>query len=353
LTPGAVPEKLQFGPYRFTTPIKAKSSPSLILRRTNFANQELFSSTVALAELRQISDTNPQQKEYLWGTAELITWKAADGKPIDGLLYKPENFDPAKKYPMLVYYYERNSDLLHQYTPPAPSSSSINRTYCVSNGYLVFIPDIRYRIGHPGRSAMDCIVPGVKSLIRAGFVDSSRIGIQGQSWGGYQTAFLITQTPMFRCAFAGAPVANMTSAYGGIRWESGRVRQMQYEQAQSRIGATLWEKPELYIENSPLFQADRVRTPLLIMHNDNDGAVPWQQGIELFTALRRLDRPVWMLVYNNEEHGLRQTKNRKDLSIRMMQFFDHYLKGAPMPVWMSRGLPAINKGKILELELSR
>jgi dipeptidyl aminopeptidase/acylaminoacyl peptidase len=317
----------------------------------NFAAQELFATTPALTDLHQISDTNPQQKEYLWGTVELVTWKAADGKPIEGLLYKPENFDPGKKYPMLVYYYERNSDLLHQYTPPAPSASSINRTYCVSNGYLVFIPDIRYRIGHPGRSAMDCIIPGVKALIKSGFVDSSRIGIQGQSWGGYQTAFLITQTSMFRCAFAGAAVSNMTSAYGGIRWESGRVREMLYEKSQSRIGATLWERPDLYIENSPLFHADRVTTPLLLMHNDNDGAVPWYQGIEFFTALRRLNKPVWMLVYNNEEHNLVQTKNRKDLSTRMMQFFDHFLKGAPMPVWMSRGLPAINKGKVLGYEL--
>lgn len=351
LSPHSAPEKLTLGPYRFTTPIKAKNSPAVIVQRMDFTSQELFTSTSGVQDLRRISDANPQQKEYLWGSAELFRWKAADGKPIEGLVYKPENFDPQKKYPMLVYYYERNSDLLHLYIPPAPSASTINRSYCVSNGYIVFVPDIRYQIGHPGRSAMDCIVPGVKALIKKGYVDSSRIGIQGQSWGGYQTAFLVTQTPMFRCAFAGAPVANMTSAYGGIRLESGRVREFLYEQAQSRIGGTLWKRRDLYLENSPLFHADKVTTPLLIMHNDNDGAVPWQQGVELFTALRRLDKPVWMLVYNDEEHNLVQTRNRKDLSIRMMQFFDHFLKGAPMPVWMSRGLPAINKGKVLGYEL--
>jgi dipeptidyl aminopeptidase/acylaminoacyl peptidase len=216
---------------------------------------------------------------------------------------------------------------------------------------VVFVPDIRYRIGYPGQSAYDCVIPGVRRILRMGFVDSTRIALQGQSWGGYQTAFLVTRTNMFRCAFAGAPVSNMTSAYGGIRWESGRVRMFQYEKAQSRIGGTLWEKPSLYVENSPLFRADRVTTPLLIMANDNDGAVPWHQGIELFSALRRLGKPSWMLVYNTEAHNLVERKNRKDLSIRMMQFFDHFLKDAAMPVWMKDGIPAVHKGKTLGYDL--
>jgi dipeptidyl aminopeptidase/acylaminoacyl peptidase len=196
-------------------------------------------------------------------------------------------------------------------------------------------------------------MPGVLKLISDGFVDSARIGIQGQSWGGYQVAYLVTHTSLFRAAMAGAPVSNMTSAYGGIRWESGVNRAFQYEKQQSRIGATLWEKPMLYVENSALFRADHVTTPLLIMHNDADGAVPWYQGIELFTALRRLGKPVWMLTYNGEEHNLAQRKNRKDLSIRMLQFFDHYLKDAPPPVWMTKGLPAIEKGKTLRYELEK
>jgi dipeptidyl aminopeptidase/acylaminoacyl peptidase len=155
---------------------------------------------------------------------------------------------------------------------------------------------------------------------------------------------------MFRAAMAGAAVSNMTSAYGGIRWESGVSRMFQYEHAQSRIGASLWERRDLYIENSPLFAADKVTTPLLLMHNDEDGAVPWYQGIEFFSALRRLDRPVWMLTYNGEAHNLVQRKNRKDLSVRMMQFFDHFLKDAPAPVWMTKGIPAVNKGRVFGLE---
>jgi dipeptidyl aminopeptidase/acylaminoacyl peptidase len=156
---------------------------------------------------------------------------------------------------------------------------------------------------------------------------------------------------MFAAAMAGAPVSNMTSAYGGIRWGSGMSRMFQYEGSQSRIGGTLWEKPWRYIENSPVFFADKVGTPLLMMHNDEDGAVPWYQGIEYFVALRRLNKPVWMLTYNGAPHNLKRRADCKDLSIRMLQFFDHYLKGAPAPVWMEHGIPAVDKGKKMGYEL--
>ena len=349
--PGA-PHLLVIDARDFGTPIKAKNDTTYILTRSRFDEcPDLYVTGESWRTLRRISDINPQQSAYLWGTVELFSWKATDNTPLEGLLYKPENFDPKKHYPMLVYYYERNADLLHRYTPPQPSRSIINPAYCTSNGYIVFIPDIRYRVGHPGKSAYECIIPGVKKLIAAGFVDAAHIGLQGQSWGGYQTAYLVTQTSMFAAAMAGAPVANMTSAYGGIRWESGMSRMFQYERSQSRIGGTLWEKRDLFIENSPLFFADRVTTPLLIMSNDNDGAVPWYQGIELFTALRRLGKQTWMLTYNGEAHNLLQRKNTKDLSVRMMQFFDHFLKGAPAPAWMTDGIPAINKGKTLGVEL--
>ena len=175
----------------------------------------------------------------------------------------------------------------------------------------------------------------------------------GQSWGGYQVAYLITQTNMYAAAWAGAPVVNMTSAYGGIRWESGMSRQFQYERTQSRIGGTLWEKPDLYIRNSPLFHLPKVQTPVVIMANDADGAVPWYQGIEMFTDLRRLGKPVWLLQYNGEAHNLVKRENRKDISIRELQFFDHYLKGAPAPVWLEKGVPAVEKGRNWGLETSR
>lgn len=325
---------------------KAKNAPTLTFYRGNFQEPiNLFRTDTTLAAPVQLTHVNPQQDSIRWGTVELVKWTGTNGTKLEGLLYKPEGFDATKKYPMLTYFYERNSETLNDYKAPAPSRSTINVPYCVSNGYLVFIPDIVYTVGQPGPDAYDCIVPGVLNLLDRGYVDRNRLGIQGQSWGGYQTAFIITRTNLFRAAEAGAPVANMTSAYGGIRGETGMVRQFQYEKTQSRIGGTLWEKPMNYIENSPLFYADRVETPLLIMSNDADGAVPHQQGIELFTALRRLNKPVWMVVYNGEAHNLVHRYNAKDLSIRMYQFFDHYLKDAPMPAWMKEGRTAVEKDR--------
>ncbi|MBI3142654.1 MAG: S9 family peptidase [Bacteroidetes bacterium] len=293
---------------------------------------------------KQISSVNPQQKDFAWYKVELVHYLNADGDSMMGLLYLPESLDATKKYPMIVYFYERMSDYLHTYQSPKPSYSTISRSFYCSNGYAVFVPDIQYKVGQPGPSAFNCIVPGVLSVLHQyPFIDHGRIGLQGQSWGGYQTAYLITRTDLFACGMAGAPVSNMTSAYGGMRWGSGLHRAFQYEHGQSRIGGTLWEKPLWYLENSPIFYADRVQTPLLIMHNDKDGAVPWYQGIEYFTALRRLEKPVWMLTYNEEDHNLTKLPNRIDLSHRMFGFFNHYLKGEPMPVWMEQGIPAIDK----------
>lgn len=288
---------------------------------------------------------NPQQANYNWGTSELFTWKAYTGKETEGILYKPEDFDPKKKYPMIVYFYERNNNTLHAYQAPSPTPSRLNIPFFVSRGYIVFVPDIWYKTGYPGKSAYDYIVSGTRAVVAKGFVDSTKIGLQGQSWGGYQIVYLITKTNLYAAAWAGAPVANMTSAYGGIRWGSGLNRQFQYEKTQSRIGATLWEKPNLYIENSALFAIPKIKTPLVVMANDADDAVPWYQGIEMFTAMRRLNKPVWMLNYNNEAHNLVERKNRKDIQIREQQFFDYLLKGDKPAKWISEGVPAIMKGR--------
>jgi len=337
---------LEKGPFKYSSPTKARNSDDILWTKGNFRLfPDLMLSKTDFSKQQKVSEVNPQQSNYLWGNVKLVKWIMPDGKEAEGLLYTPEGFDPGNKYPMLVYFYEKNSDQLHQYYTPKPSRSIISPAYCSSNGYLVFIPDIRYRDGFPGQSAYDAVISGTEALIAKGFVDKDRMGLQGQSWGGYQTAWLVTRTNLFKAAMAGAPVSNMTSAYGGIRWESGMVRQFQYEEGQSRIGATLWERPDLYIENSPLFKADKIQTPLLIMSNDGDGAVPWYQGIELFTAMRRLGKPVWLLNYNGDEHNLSRRANMKDLDIRLMQFFDHYLKGKPAPEWMEKGIPAIDKGK--------
>lgn len=318
--------------------------------------QQVAGKTVTRYNMQQpirLSFINPQQSNFNWYTVELHRWKMFDGKMSEGLLFKPENFDSTKKYPVIFYFYERNADGRYNYRPPAPSASTVNIAYFVSNGYLVFDPNIYYKNGEPGESAYNSVVSAAKYLSKMKFVDSTKMAIQGQSWGGYQVAYLITRTNLFAAAGAGAPVANMFSAYGGIRWGTGISRQFQYERTQSRIGYTPWQRPDLYTKNSPLFKADKVNTPLLMMHNDKDGAVPWYQGIEYFTALRRLGKKVWMLQYNDEDHNLVERRNRKDLSVRLAQFFDHYLKGAPMPVWMKEGVPAVNKGIDWGLDIKR
>lgn len=341
---------------KFTFPgsvTKAKKADRIIWQRASFKDSpELYLSNVNFSEIVKLSVSNPQQSGYNWITAELFEWTSFDNQKLQGILYKPEDFDPDKKYPMIVYFYERSSDGLFSYTPPAPSASRINTTFAASNGYLVFIPDIPYVIGYPGHSCYNAVVSGTYSLLdKNSFIDKERIGLDGQSWGGYQIAYLVTKTDLFACAYAGAAVVNMISAYGGIRWETGISRMFQYEKTQSRIGGTLWEKPLHYIENSPIFEIPRINTPLLIMHNDADGAVPWYQGIEFITALRRLGKPSWMLSYNDEAHNLVKRPNRKDISIRKMQFFDHYLKGADMPYWMKYGISQVEKGKTDGYEL--
>lgn len=300
---------------------------------------------------RQLSSINPQQSNYLWGTAELFKWKAYNGKDATGIVYKPENFDPKKKYPMICYFYEKLSDGLFDYKEPAPIRSSMNIPYFVSNGYIVFLPDIEYKVGYPGKSSFDYIVSGSRALVKKGWVDSTNMALQGHSWGGYQAAQVATMTKLFKAVWAGAPVANMTSAYGGIRWESGISRQWQYEKAQSRIGGTLWEKLPLYLENSPLFHLNKVTAPMVIMANDADGAVPWYQGIEMFSALRRLGKKAWMLNYNGQGHGLSQRQDMKDYQIRMQQFFDWILKGEKPAKWITEGVPAVKKGKEWGLEI--
>ena len=332
-------------------PKKAKEADKVLWTKQSVnVFPDLWCSNLKFDNAQRMSTANAEQANYVWPNVELVEWNSFSGELLKGLLYTPENLDPQKKYPMVIYFYERNSELLYRHQHPYPSRSTINKTFYTSNGYVVFVPDITYKNGYPGQSAYNAIVSGTQYLInKYSFVNKDKIGLQGQSWGGYQAAWLVTQTDMYAAAMAGAPVSNMTSAYGGVRWQTGMSRMFQYEHTQSRIGGTLWEKPLLYIENSPVFHAPKVNTPLMMMHNDNDGAVPWYQGIEYFVALRRLNKLVWMLTYNGEPHNLngKSWANRIDLSNRMFQFFNHYLKGQPMPEWMDKGVPAVEKGKNL------
>ena len=335
-------------PMHFTTIVGASHSNDIaVMQEDEVKSPNLYLYTLAATKQNptSIATINTQQANYNWMSSQIVKWKAYTGKMAEGVLYLPENFDAKKKYPMIVYFYERSNQTLHNYLAPAPTPSRLNIPFFASRGYIVFVPDIWYTRGYPGQSAYDYILSGTRAMIQKGFVDSTKVGLQGQSWGGYQIAYLITKTNLYAAAWAGAPVVNMTSAYSGIRWGPGISRQFQYEKSQTRLGASLWERPDLYIKNSPLFSLPNIKTPLVIMSNDADDAVPWYQGIEMYSDMKRLNKKVWLLVYNNEAHNLVERKNRKDIQIREQQFFDTYLKGAPMPEWLSKGVPAVMKGR--------
>jgi dipeptidyl aminopeptidase/acylaminoacyl peptidase len=332
------------GPRSYGGFIKARNSSTLAWLQGSYDKSYDIWVGNQLNSAAQLSHINPQQNSYNWMTVELQHWKMLDGRMSEGLLYKPENFDSTRKYPIIFYFYERDADNLYNYVAPTPDRAVINIPYFVSNGYLVFDPNIYYKAGAPGEDAYNSVISAAHYFAHYKWVDTTRMGLEGHSWGGYQIAFLVTRTHLFAAAEAGAPVANMTSAYGGIRWESGISRQFQYEKGQSRIGASLWQHPELYLKASPLFRADKVTTPLLMMHNDADGAVPWYQGIEYFSALRRLGKKAWLIEYNGEGHGLTERRDQKDWSLRMSQFFDYYLKGEPPARWITDGVPATLKG---------
>lgn len=341
--PADQPRKLVMGRRQFGNLVKSRDGNQVVFTAGSFTEfPDLHATDVSFAQPKRLSTANPQMAEMAWGTSELMRYRNADGKILSAALYKPANFDPAKKYPMIVYIYERLSQNVHDFVEPRPGHS-INASFYTSNGYVVLMPDIVYEVGYPGASALKCVLPAVDQAVSLGFVDPERVGIQGHSWGGYQIAYMVTRTNRFRAAAPGALVGNMFSAYDGIRWGPGIPRQFQYEKGQSRIGGSPWEMPMRYIENSPLFMADRVTTPLLMLHNDADDAVPWYQGIEFFLALRRLGKEAYMFTYNGEPHGIRKRPNQKDYAMRLHQFFDYYLKGTAKPEWMERGRPFIEK----------
>lgn len=337
------PTRLRWGDANHRFVARAQEADVLVVARSRFNEfPDLHVTNSSFTELKKVTYAGAQLEPFAWGQSELLNFKNADGVALSATLIKPANFDPKKKYPMIVYIYERLSQTVHSFVPPAPGTT-LNASFYTSNGYVVLMPDIVYRTGQPGQSALRCVLPAVDAAVRLGFVDDKAIGIQGHSWGGYQIAYMVTQTNRFRAAVAGAPVGNMTSAYSGIRWGSGLPRQFQYETGQSRIGQSLQAGTKAYLDNSPIFHITRVATPLLMMANDHDDAVPWYQGIELFLALRRHGKPSWLFNYNNALHGLRRRPDQKDWTRRMHQYFEHYLKGAPAPAWLEQGIPYLER----------
>ena len=290
---------------------------------------------------RQLTDANPQQKEFAWSSgARLIKYVSDKGDTLQGALYLPANYEPGKKYPLLVTIYEKRSQLLNTYVTPSETSTP-NRSIYTSRGYAVLDPDIVYRVNDPGMSAVWCVLPAVRAAIATGMIDSTHVGLWGHSWGGYQTAFLVTQTNMFHAAVAGAPLTDMVSMYSSIYWNTGGTNQGIFESSQGRFKGNFIQNYDAYIRNSPAFHADKVTTPLVILHNDKDGAVDFNQGITYYNTLRQLGKDVILLEYVGENHGLQRPVNQKDYAVRMREWFDYELKGATPADWIVNGVPRL------------
>lgn len=348
------PVRLTMGPYYYDLPgnnsfcelssIKALNSAIYLVKRESATKSSNCFLTLDFKTFTPLSNIYPE-KAYNWLNVELLNWVGPDNRPVQGLLYKPENFDAAKQYPVIFHFYERMSDELNKYRVPSFTGvyGPLNIPLAVSQGYLVFIPDIYYKTGSPGPSAFDAVMSAAGYLSKFPWVDTTRMGLQGHSWGGYETNYIITHTHLFAAAMSSAGPSDLISDYGDL-FQSGQSRQPLYEVRQFRMKATLWDQRTSYISNSPIFDINNVTTPLLIMHNKKDSNVPFSQGIELFTALRRLGKKAWMLQYDDDGHGIFFLKDATDYTIRLTQFFNYYLNGAPPPKWMTKGIPASKKG---------
>ncbi|MCS6974279.1 MAG: prolyl oligopeptidase family serine peptidase [Cyclobacteriaceae bacterium] len=319
---------------------KAKKAEVYLFSREKF-NQptEFFVADALLKNESQVTQNAPDAAKYRWSAGvRLVDYISDKGDTLQGALFLPAGYEAGKKYPTIVYYYEKLSQTLHNYTSPGFSGTGWNPAVYTSNGYAVFVPDIVYKINDPGMSAVWCVIPGVKAALKTGVIDENRMGIHGHSWGGYQTCFLITQTNMFKAAAAGAPLTNMISMYDLIYWNTGGSNMAIFEASQGRLTSGPWDNWDAYLRNSPVYHVKNVETPLLMLHNDKDGAVDFTQGIEFYNALRRLKKPVIMVQYKGENHGLSKLENRKDYAVRMMEFFDHHLKGTDAPDWLKNGV---------------
>jgi dipeptidyl aminopeptidase/acylaminoacyl peptidase len=318
-----------------------KADTYLFTRQTVKEFPDYHVAGPALASATKVTDANPQQKDFFWSSgAKLIDYSCDHGTKAQAALFLPANYEPGKKYPTVVYIYEKLSQQMNTYLPPA-LDDRFNRSVYNSNGYAVVTPDITYQLNDPGKSAVGCVVPALKAAIADGVVDADKVGLQGHSWGGYETAFLVTQTNMFKTAIAGAPLTDMVSMYNSVYWNTGGANQAIFESSQGRFTSGFMDNPQPYIRNSPIYQAVNVKTPLMILHNDKDGAVDFTQGIEYFNTLRRLHKPVVMLEYKGENHHLSKPENEKDFLSRMKEYFDFYLMGKPEPAWLKDGVPLI------------
>jgi dipeptidyl aminopeptidase/acylaminoacyl peptidase len=337
--PGA--KSMLFEDARFAI-TKARDAETYAFSRQTFTEfPNYWVSGPDFKNARQLTDANPQIKELAWSSGtRLINYTSDKGDKLQAAMYLPADFDPSKKYPMLVTIYEKRSQNKNGFVNPSETQTPSPRMY-TSKGYIVLDPDIVYKLNDPGMSAVWCVVPAVKAAIATGNVDPANVGLWGHSWGGYQTAFLVTQTNIFKSAIAGAALTDMVSMYSSVYWNTGGTNQAIFEASQGRFKGNFIDNYAAYIRNSPAFHANKQTTPLILLHNDKDGAVDFNQGITHFNTLRQLGKDVILLEYVGENHGLARPINQKDYAVRQAEWFDHYLKGKPAPDWMVNGIPRL------------
>jgi len=338
--PGA--HRLMFDEAAYNRLTKAENAPVYVYTRETY-NQppDFYAAGPALAQPAKLSDFAAQMQQFLWSSGTiLVNYTGYKGDKLQGALHLPPNYVKGEKVPMMVEFYEKMSQNAYQFIRPTANGFSI--PLYNSNGYAVFDPDISYKVDDPGVSSAGCLINAVEAAIATGVPDPQHIGIHGHSWGGYQTAFVITQTHLFAAAMAGAPLTDMISMYGVIYKNSGVTNGQIFEASQGRFTGPPWDLWQVYTRNSPVANVKNVTTPLLMLSDYDDGAVDFTQGMEYFNALRRLHKPVVLLDYPSQNHSLSKRADQKDYTIRMMQFFDHYLKGAPMPAWYAHGVSALD-----------
>jgi len=347
LTAKEVPKKLFMGPFYSKNIekgyfgflqdyfIKSPNEENYLILKQSVNNAPNYYYSNDLASFKQLSNIRPQE-EYNWLTSELHTYTDSAGNRYSGILYKPEDFDPNKKYPILFMYYIELSNLLNSFPSVELVPANFNIPYAVSNGYLVFLPDMNSVPGKVGQGALTSILSAVNHLSQYNWADTSKMGIAGHSFGGLETNYIVTHTNVFKAAISGAADCEIVSIPYDIWPDSGLGYQEYFKTSAPKMGKTLAEDPSIYIENSPLLRVKNIYTPMLLLQNNNDGAIPTRQAIQLFNALRSLQKPVWWLNYIKEQHAIVDPKLRLDYSIKVMEFFNYFLKAESEPDWMRK-----------------
>ena len=336
----------------FSAPVKAAKTHQYLFTRQTFVEfPDLRTSNADFKASKKISNANPQQADYAWGHRVLFDFKNKDGLRLQGILALPDDYKSGEKRPMMVNFYEDNSQNMHRYSAPSLlTGMGSSPVEAVSRGYITMLPDVHFHTGSSHSDMLECVEAATKKVIEMGYADPKHIGVNGHSYGGEGAAFIGTRSRMFAAVGMGAGVTDLFTDFSQswgwsyqVAGGSGANGNDYYLYGQGRWGVSPWDNPDLYHFESALTHVREVTSPFLIMHGTADPTVSFSEGMNFYNALRYNNKSATMLAYIGEGHGLRGLANRRDLTIRFFQFFDHYLKGAPAPKWMTEGVPFMVK----------